>query len=241
MIFRRLPFSSVLTAAGGCSSCGVGGTPESQLMPNVNYYFKRITNVNVFILTHPSNKFHKRFIRTDTIRTADAASPPKEICGVRTPQPGAKEDLLASLDCVRKNADFSTLYLLESRLAKALPGHSDAAAKAEDISRLIKELEHLKLEKAALASFRHQTPKEIRSEYLQMMVTGLATGLAAAIHPIFFLGSIYGIIRIRRSRKAEKDRDEGTKRVEEINKEVKDKKARVNLLLDEITQMATKS
>lgn len=40
--------------------------------------------------------------------------------------------------------------------------------------------------------FRHQTPKEIRSEYIQMMLTGLFTGLAAAIHPIFFVVSRTG-------------------------------------------------
>lgn len=146
----------------------------------------------------------------------------------------AKEDLLASVDSVRRRADRGTLYLLESRIAKVLPQYADAASMVEDVGRLIGELELLKQEKAALAAFRHQTPKEVRREYSQMMLTGLATGLAAAIHPVFFIGSIYGLIRMRNAGKAEKDRDAGTNRMEEITRVMKQKKADLNGLLDEL-------
>ncbi|XP_026189628.1 uncharacterized protein LOC34617971 [Cyclospora cayetanensis] len=146
------------------------------------------------------------------------------------------EELLEAVDAVRRSADSGSLYLLESRLSRVLPEHPDAAT----IRELIRKMEQLKQEKARLAMFRHQTPKEIRSEYLQMMLTGLFTGLAAAIHPIFFIGSVCGLVRMRRSRVAEVDRDSGTKKVEEINREIKEIRADLNSLLDGISDMASK-
>lgn len=114
MIFQRLPFSGVLAAAAGCLSCSVAGISESKLMLNVNYHFRNRININLLFLNHPSSNFHKQFIKTHSIHPTDAASPLKESCCVRTPQTGAKEELLSSIDCVRETADPSTLYLLES-------------------------------------------------------------------------------------------------------------------------------
>ncbi|CDJ57532.1 hypothetical protein, conserved [Eimeria maxima] len=108
---------------------------------------------------------------------------------------------------------------------QAFPEHAEANAKVAAIRDLAQHIEQLRQEKARLAMFRHQTPKEIRSEYIQMMLTGLFTGLAAAIHPIFFVGTIGGLIRMRRTKRAEVDRDEGTKKMEELNRTVKERRA----------------
>ncbi|CDI78672.1 hypothetical protein, conserved [Eimeria acervulina] len=85
--------------------------------------------------------------------------------------------------------------------------------------------------------FRHQTPKEIRSEYAQMMLTGLFTGLAAAIHPIFFIGTIGGLVRIRRTKRAEVDRDAGTKKMDELNRAVKEKRAALKAHIDALARI----
>ncbi|CDJ52371.1 hypothetical protein, conserved [Eimeria brunetti] len=123
------------------------------------------------------------------------------------------------------------------RLAEALPDHAEAKAKVAAIRELVTDLEKLKQEKAKLAMFRHQTPKEIRSEYAQMMLTGLFTGLAAAIHPILFIGTIVGLIRMRSTKRAEVDRDAGTKKMEEVNRTVKEKRAELKAHIDALADI----
>ncbi|KAL8270211.1 hypothetical protein Esti_005886 [Eimeria stiedai] len=173
----------------------------------------------------------------------------------------AKEELLASLESVRTSADGGSVYVLKSvrildktslklqslhynlkhvffeRLSKALPQSSAAASMAADVGRLVNELSKLKQEKAALMAFRHQTPREIRKEYTQMMLIGLATGLAAAIHPVFFAGIIYGVVCMRQARLAETDRDAGTSRLEEVVRLMKQNKADLDALLDKLAVM----
>ncbi|KAL8433569.1 hypothetical protein ACSSS7_003788 [Eimeria intestinalis] len=142
----------------------------------------------------------------------------------------AKEELLASLESLRRSADGGKVYLLKLRLSKALPKSSAAASLAADVGRLVSELNALKQEKASLMAFRHQTPREIRKEYTQMMLIGLATGLAAAIHPIFFAGTIYGVIRMRRARLAESDRDALTQELEARNEFIQTTTCRMRAL-----------
>ncbi|KAL8434523.1 hypothetical protein Efla_000039 [Eimeria flavescens] len=149
----------------------------------------------------------------------------------------AEQELLASLEVLRTTADCGAVYIVKTRLSKALPHCSAAAFKAADIGRLVEDLEKLKQEKATLMAFRHQTPREIRKEYTQMMLIGLATGLAAAIHPIFFIGSVYGAICLRRARMAEADRDAGTSRLEEVSRAMRQKKADLNALINELSRM----
>ncbi|CDJ41097.1 hypothetical protein, conserved [Eimeria tenella] len=149
----------------------------------------------------------------------------------------AREEFMEALEIFKEKADSGSIYLLESRLEMAFAGHADATAKLSIIRQLTRDLELLNREKTSLSMFRHQTPKEIRSEYTQMMLTGLFTGLAAAIHPVFFIGSIYGLVRMRRTKRAEVDRDAGTKKMDEINQIVKEKRALLNVQIEALSQI----
>ncbi|CDJ30591.1 uncharacterized protein EMH_0006890 [Eimeria mitis] len=141
------------------------------------------------------------------------------------PQPLlAKDSLLAALEAVKRSADSGSVYLLESSVQEALPEHAEAKAKVAAIRELVRDLEQLKQERARLAMFRHQTPKEIRSEYAQMMLTGLFTGLAAAIHPIFFVVCFLSV-------------HAGTVKMDEVNRTVKEKRAALNAHIDALAHM----
>ncbi|OEH75124.1 hypothetical protein cyc_00873 [Cyclospora cayetanensis] len=174
-----------------------------------------------------TNRLHWGSVLHIAHSTTIAASNQKNTARPLGPKHASEHEHEGSLD------NEELLEAVDARLSRVLPEHPDAAT----IRELIRKMEQLKQEKARLAMFRHQTPKEIRSEYLQMMLTGLFTGLAAAIHPIFFIGSVCGLVRMRRSRVAEVDRDSGTKKVEEINREIKEIRADLNSLLDGISDM----